>query len=149
MEKLNFPPSTVSLKNKENKPFIFDPIRKKWLLCTPEEWVRVHCSNFLTKTLFYPPSWIRVESKIKVYDTEKRIDLLVENPMKGTLILVECKAPSVKITQQVFDQIVRYNLAVKSHYLMLTNGLDHYFCKMNSQNKGYTFIKALPKHQEL
>lgn len=146
MEKLNFPPSTISLKNKENKPYIFDPIRKKWLLCTPEEWVRIHCLNYLIDFLGYPASWVRVESEISLYQTQKRIDLLVEHPEKGNLILVECKAPSVKLNQKVFDQIARYNLEVKSHYMMLTNGLNHYFCKIDNHKKRYSFIEALPKY---
>jgi hypothetical protein len=145
MEKLNFPPSTISLKNKENKPYIFDPIRKKWLLCTPEEWVRIHSINYLIDFLAYPASWLRIEYEIRVYQTIKRIDLLVVHPEKGSLILVECKAPSVKIDQKVFDQIARYNLEVKSKYMMLTNGLNHYFCSMDDQNKRYSFIETLPK----
>jgi len=145
MEKLNFPPSTISLKNKENKPYIFDPIRKKWLVCTPEEWVRIYCINYLIDFLAYPASWVRVENEIRVYQTLKRIDILVVHPKKGNLILVECKAPSVKIDQKVFDQIARYNLEVKSKYMMLTNGLNHYFCKMDDQNKRYSFIETLPK----
>ena len=145
MEKLNFPPSTISLKNKENKPYIFDPIRKKWLLCTPEEWVRIHCINYLIDFLTYPASWLRIENEIRVYQTLKRIDLLVVHPEKGNLILVECKAPSLKIDQKVFDQIARYNLEVNSKYMMLTNGLNHYFCSMDDQNKRYSFIETLPK----
>lgn len=146
MEKLNFPPSTISLKNKENKPYIFDPIRKKWLLCTPEEWVRIHCINYLIDFLACPASWVRIENEIRVYQTLKRIDLLVVHPEKGNLILVECKAPSVKIDQKVFDQIARYNLEVNSKYMMLTNGLNHYFCSMDDQNKRYSFIETLPKY---
>lgn len=145
MEKLNFPHSTISLKNKENKPYIFDPIRKKWLLCTPEEWVRIHCINYLIDFLTYPASWLRIENEIRVYQTLKRIDLLVVHPEKGNFILVECKAPSVKIDQKVFDQIARYNLEVNSKYMMLTNGLNHYFCSMDDQNKRYSFIETLPK----
>ena len=110
MERLNFPPSAVQLKNKENKPLVFDQIRKKWLRCTPEEWVRVHCLNYLIHTLNYPASWIKVENEIKLYNTSKRFDIMVVNPNRGNLLLVECKAPSVKIDQQVFDQIARLGL---------------------------------------
>jgi len=144
MERLNFPPSAVQLKNKENKPLVFDQIRKKWLRCTPEEWVRVHCLNYLTHTLNYPASWIKVENEIKLYNTSKRFDIMVVNPNRGNLLLVECKAPSVKIDQKVFDQIARYNLEAKSQYMMLTNGMNHYFCTMDYTNKRYHFIKELP-----
>jgi hypothetical protein len=144
MERLNFPPSAVQLKNKENKPLVFDQIRKKWLRCTPEEWVRVHCLNYLINTLNYPASWIKVENEIKLYNTSKRFDIMVVNPNRGNLLLVECKAPSVKIDQQVFDQIARYNLEAKSQYMMLTNGMNHYFCTMDYTNQRYHFIKELP-----
>ena len=144
MERLNFPPSAVQLKNKENKPLVFDQIRKKWLRCTPEEWVRVHCLNYLIHTLNYPASWIKVENEIKLYNTSKRFDIMVVNPNRGNLLLVECKAPSVKIDQQVFDQIARYNLEAKSQYTMLTNGMNHYFCTMDYTNQRYHFIKELP-----
>ena len=144
MERLNFPPSAVQLKNKENKPLVFDQIRKKWLRCTPEEWVRVHCLNYLIHTLNYPASWIKVENEIKLYNTSKRFDIMVVNPNRGNLLLVECKAPSVKIAQQVFDQIARYNLEAKSQYMMLTNGMNHYFCTMDYTNQRYHFIKQLP-----
>ena len=144
MKRLNFPPGAVQLKNKENKPLVFDQIRKKWLRCTPEEWVRVHCLNYLTHTLNYPASWIKVENEIKLYNTSKRFDIMVVNPNRGNLLLVECKAPSVKIDQQVFDQIARYNLEAKSQYMMLTNGMNHYFCTMDYTNQRYHFIKELP-----
>jgi hypothetical protein len=144
MERLNFPPSAVQLKNKENKPLVFDQIRKKWLRCTPEEWVRVHCLNYLIHTLNYPASWIKVENEINLYNTRKRFDIMVVNPNRGNLLLVECKAPSVKLDQQVFDQIARYNLEAKSQYMMLTNGMNHYFCTMDYTNQRYHFIKELP-----
>lgn len=144
MKRLNFPPGAVQLKNKENKPLVFDQIRKKWLQCTPEEWVRVHCLNYLIHTLNYPASWIKVENEIKVYNTRKRFDIMVVNPNQGNLLLVECKAPSVKLDQQVFDQIARYNLEAKSQYMMLTNGMNHYFCTMDYTNQRYHFIKELP-----
>lgn len=144
MKRLNFPPGAVQLKNNENKPLVFDQIRKKWLQCTPEEWVRVHCLNYLIHTLNYPASWIKVENEIKVYNTRKRFDIMVVNPNQGNLLLVECKAPSVKLDQQVFDQIARYNLEAKSQYMMLTNGLNHYFCTMDYTNQRYHFIKELP-----
>ena len=144
MERLNFPPSAVQLKNKENKPLVFDQIRKKWIRCTPEEWVRSHCINYLIHTLNYPASWIKVENEIKLYNTRKRFDVMVVNPNQGNLILVECKATSVKLDQQVFDQITQYNLEAKSQYMMLTNGLNHYFCTMDYTNQRYHFIKELP-----
>lgn len=147
MQKLNFPTYKVQLKNRENKPYIFDQIRKKWLLCTSEEWVRIHCLNYFIQTLGYPASWIKVENVINLYDTRKRFDLVIMDPNQGNLILVECKSPNIMLNQEVFDQIARYNLIVSSRYMMLTNGMNHYFCTMDYINKKYQFIKELPKYK--
>jgi len=147
MEKLNFPIGKVLIKNKENKPYIFDRIRKKWLHYTPEEWVRVHCVEYLIETKGYPASWILIEKEIKVFETKKRIDIVAVDPQGGNRLLVECKAPSVSITQSTFDQIARYNLNIQSHYLMVSNGFDHYFCKMDYKQKRYHFIEELPNFE--
>lgn len=147
MEKLNFPNYIVRLKNRKNKTYLFDKIRKKWVLSTPEEWVRIHCLSYFTDTLGYPTSWIVVEREIKLFNTRKRIDIMVVAPDKGNLILVECKGPKVKLDQKVFDQIARYNLQVRSRFMMLTNGLNHYFCKMDYKNNRYLFIKKIPKYR--
>ena len=108
--------------------------------------MRIHCLNYLIHTLNYPASWIKVENEIKLFQTRKRFDVMLVNPNFGNLLLVECKAPSVKLDQKVFDQIARYNLQVKSQYMMLTNGLNHYFCTMDYKNQQYRFIKELPKY---
>ena len=146
MEKLNFPSYKYTLKSKENKLYIFDRVRKKWLFCSPEEWVRVHCVYYLIETKNYPESIIRVEQEIKVFNTSKRFDLVVSNKSLEPYILVECKAPTVKITQKTFDQVVRYNLELNCPYLMISNGLTHYFCSMNSKKNKLSFIKTLPEY---
>jgi hypothetical protein len=144
MEKLNFPSYKILLKNKENKSYIFDRVRKKWLICTPEEWVRIHCVQYLIETKGYPESLTRIEQELKVYNTLKRFDLLISNSKMKPFILVECKAPYVKITQKTFDQIMRYNLELKCPYLMISNGLNHYFYKMNFEKNQISPIKELP-----
>lgn len=146
MEKLNFPEFDFSFKSKENKTFIFDPIRKKWLVLNPEEWVRQHCIQFLLKTKNVPLGFIQVEKKLNVNNTEKRYDLVVFKPDHSIDLLVECKSPKVKITQKTFDQIARYNLVLKSDYLMLTNGLNHFFCKMDFEKRKYLFLPDLPNY---
>jgi hypothetical protein len=146
MEQLNFPNYTFTLKNKENKKYIFDLIRKKNLLLTPEEWVRQHCLYFLISNLGYPPSLINVEKQIQVNGRIKRYDIVVYSSDGSVNILIECKAPTIKITQDTFDQVARYNMALKSNYLMLTNGKEHYFCVMNYEDKSYQFIKEIPKY---
>ena len=146
MEQLNFPAYAFTLKNKENKMYILDLIRKKNLLLTPEEWVRQHCINFLNSELGYPKSLINVEKQIKIHGKLKRYDIVVYTPQGSVNILVECKAPSILISQDTFDQIAKYNMTLNSMYLMLTNGKDHYFCFMDFENKTYRFISELPKY---
>jgi hypothetical protein len=146
MEQLNFPNYTFTLKNKENKTYILDLIRKKNLLLTPEEWVRQHCLHFLISNLGYPPGLINVEKQIQVNGRIKRYDIVVYSSDGSVNILIECKAPTIKITQDTFDQVARYNMALKSNYLMLTNGKEHYFCVMNYEDKSYQFIKEIPRY---
>lgn len=146
MEQLNFERYSFKIKNRENKPYIFDIIRKKEVVLTPEEWVRQHCVHFLIQNKHYPIGWINVEKQIELYGTQKRYDIVVFSPTGGIEILVECKAPNVKITQATFDQIAQYNLNLKSNYLMVTNGIHHYYSQMNFEQGKFHFLKDLPKH---
>ncbi|MEC4048487.1 type I restriction enzyme HsdR N-terminal domain-containing protein [Flavobacterium sp. SUN046] len=146
MQKLNFNPYSFRFKNSENKVAIFDEIRKKFIILTPEEWVRQHVVQFLLQDRNYPKSYINVEKLIKVNDLSKRYDIVVFQPNGNIFLLVECKAPEVPITQQTFDQIARYNLTLKAEYLMVTNGVNHYFCKMDFVNETYVFLQELPLH---
>ena len=146
MQKLNFPVYSFRFKNSENKVSIFDEIRKKFILLTPEEWVRQHVIQFLLQDKSYPKSYINVEKLIKINDLSKRYDVVVFQPNGEIFLLIECKAPEVPISQQTFDQIARYNLVLKAKYLMVTNGLNHYFCQMDFENEKYVFLKELPKY---
>ena len=143
MQKLNFPNYSFRFKNSENKTYIFDVIRKKFLLLTPEEWVRQHVVNFLIEEMNYPKSLINVEKLVKVNGIKKRYDIVVFRNDGSIFLLVECKAPEVTITQQTFDQIAQYNLVLKAENLMVTNGLNHYFCQMDFENEKYIFLKEL------
>ena len=146
MQKLNFPTYSFRFKNSENKVSIFDEIRKKFILLTPEEWVRQHVVQFLLQDKKYPKSYINVEKLIKINDLSKRYDGVVFQPNGEIFLLIECKAPEVPISQQTFDQIARYNLVLKARYLMVTNGLNHYFCQMDFENEKYVFLKELPEY---
>lgn len=146
MQKLNFPVYSFRFKNSENKLSIFDEIRKKFILLTPEEWVRQHVVQFLLQDKKYPKSYINVEKLIKINDLSKRYDGVVFEPNGEIFLLIECKAPEVPISQQTFDQIARYNLVLKAKYLMVTNGLNHYFCQMDFENEKYVFLKELPEY---
>ena len=146
MQNLNFPTYSFRFKNSENKVSIFDEIRKKFILLTPEEWVRQHVVQFLLQDKKYPKSYINVEKLIKINDLSKRYDGVVFQPNGEIFLLIECKAPEVPISQQTFDQIARYNLVLKAKYLMVTNGLNHYFCRMDFENEKYVFLRELPEY---
>ena len=148
MQKLNFPDYSFRFKNSENKVSIFDEIRKKFIILTPEEWVRQHTIQFLLQQKKYPKSYINAEKTITINGTTKRYDLVVFKPNGELFLLVECKAPEVTINQQTFDQIARYNLKLNADYLMVTNGLNHYFCEMNLEEEKYIFLKELPEYQQ-
>ena len=145
MQPLQFPPYKFRFKNSENKVAIFDEIRKKFIILTPEEWVRQHVVHYLLVDKNYPKSWLNVEKQIKMNGLTKRYDVVVYNPDGSIFLLVECKAPEIKISQHTFDQIARYNLALKADYLMVTNGLEHYFCQMDYENESYHFLQDLPQ----
>lgn len=146
MQNLNFPNYSFRFKNSENKVSIFDEIRKKFILLTPEEWVRQHVVQFLLQDKKYPKSYVNVEKLIKINDLCKRYDGVVFQPNGEIFLLIECKAPEVPISQHTFDQIARYNLVLKAKYLMVTNGLNHYFCQMDFENEKYIFLKELPAY---
>ncbi|MCP4484964.1 MAG: type I restriction enzyme HsdR N-terminal domain-containing protein [Flavobacteriaceae bacterium] len=149
MQKLNFPKYNFRFKNNENKTLIFDIIRKKFVILTPEEWVRQHTLHFLITEKKYPVSYINVEKQLLINDSVKRYDIVTFKNDGDVEIIIECKAPSIPINQVTFDQIARYNLALNSNLLMVTNGLTHYFCKMDIKNKRYLFLRDLPKYNQL
>ena len=144
MQKLNFNDYSFRFKNSENKVSIFDEIRKKFILLTPEEWVRVHVIQFLIEEKNYPKSYINVEKVVKINGMNKRYDIVVFNKDGSIFLLIECKAPEITIDQKTFDQIARYNMILNANYLMVTNGLNHYFCEMDFEKEQYSFLKELP-----
>ena len=148
MQKLNFPSYSFRFKNSENKVAIFDEIRKKFVLLTPEEWVRQHTIQYLIQEYKYPKSLINVEKQVKINGMSKRYDIVIFNSDGSIFLVVECKQPDVMISQNTFDQIARYNFTLKATYLMVTNGLNHYFCQMDFENEKYTFLKALPNYNQ-
>ena len=146
MTPLNLPKYKFKLKEEDNKVFIFDSIRKKYLQLTPEEWVRQNFIQFLIEEKGYPKSMFSIEKGIKVSNTQKRVDIAIFNKDRQIEILVECKAPEVKITQKAFDQIARYNLTLNAKFLIVTNGLSHFYALMDHENKKYIFLRELPAH---
>jgi hypothetical protein len=118
------------------------------MVLTPEEWVRQNTIQYLIKELNIPLSLINVEKQIKLHGTTKRYDIVTFNTDGSIFLIVECKADSIKISQDTFDQIARYNLVLKSTFLMVTNGIDHYYCKIDLQNQRYSFLETLPEYQK-
>ncbi|WP_417291393.1 type I restriction enzyme HsdR N-terminal domain-containing protein [Corallibacter sp.] len=146
MQKLNFPTYSFRFKNSENKVSIFDTIRKKFVVLQPEEWVRQHCVHYLISEKKYPKSLINVEKELTLNGLKKRYDIVVFNPDGSIHLIVECKASKITINQDTFDQIARYNLTLKATYLMVTNGINHYYCQMDFENEKYTFLKNIPDY---
>jgi len=141
---LNFNTYTFRFKNDADRVQIFCDTRRKFVVLTPEEWVRQHVIQFLVRDKKYPKSLVNVEKILRINGISKRYDAVVFNPDGSIFLLVECKAPEVAISQHVFDQIARYNLEMKAQYLMVTNGLAHYFCRMDYENQKYIFLKEIP-----
>ncbi len=146
MTNLNLPKYSFRIKNKENKLYIFDRIRKKEMILTDEEWVRQNFVSFLHEEKKYPLSLIALEKQCLVNNLIKRTDILVFDKTGAHDIIVECKAMHVKINQDVFDQIARYNMTLNAKYLVVTNGLEHYYCQMDHKLQRYNFLKELPNY---
>ncbi len=144
MHPLNFPAYHFRFKNSENKVHIFDVIRKKFVVLQPEEWVRQHWVHHLIEGKKYPKSLINVEKQLEINSLKKRYDIVVFTSDGSIRILVECKAPKIKIDQTTFDQIARYNMSLKAEYLIVSNGLQHFYCKMDFDEEKYTFLKDIP-----
>ncbi|MDD4515249.1 type I restriction enzyme HsdR N-terminal domain-containing protein [Massilibacteroides sp.] len=146
---LNLPKFDVKLSVKNGKPAIFDRLRKKYVIITPEEWVRQHFVNFLLSEKHYPENLTINEVGIKLNNTLKRCDTVVYNHLLEPLVIVEYKAPTIEITGNVFDQIVRYNMSLKAHYLIVSNGLRHFCCKIDYEKENYYFLEDIPPYEEL
>ncbi|RZV66099.1 MAG: type I restriction enzyme HsdR N-terminal domain-containing protein [Flavobacteriaceae bacterium] len=149
MQELHFPQYSFRFKNSENKLLIFDVIRKKFVVLQPEEWVRQHCIHFLLNDKKYPRSLVNVEKELMVKGLRKRYDIVVFNPDGSIHLIVECKSFKKTINQDTFDQIARYNLTLDATYLMVTNGINHYYCQMNLEEQRYQFLKEIPNYQNI
>ena len=147
MESLNLPTYSFNIKFQGQRKYIFDTLRKKYVLLTPEEWVRQNFLKFLTENKNYPASLIFVEMEFKLNTLSKRCDAVVFNRSGNPFLIVECKAPNVKIDKLVFEQIARYNMQLKVDYLIVTNGLSHYCCKIDFENQTYSFLNEIPDYE--
>jgi type I site-specific restriction endonuclease len=144
MQKLNFPTYQFQIDKRPKGFFIFDIIRKKYVLLTPEEWVRQHTVHYLIEQKGYSPNLIAIEKQLSINNLKRRFDIVVFNQEMLPQILIECKAPEVKITQKTFDQANQYNWLLKAPFLFLTNGLKHYICQVNFEENNYVFLEEIP-----
>jgi hypothetical protein len=149
MTKLNLPDFEFIYKEKNNKKFIFDEIRRKYLLLTPEEWVRQNFVRYLINNKSIPASLIALEMPFHVNTLYKRSDIVVYNKKGKIILLVECKSPDISITQKIFDQAGAYNLKLNAKTLVITNGLSHYCFKPDNENNKWVFLDNIPDFDEL
>jgi type I site-specific restriction endonuclease len=147
--KLDFPEYTFRVRQAERGTEIFDVIRKKFVALTPEEWVRQHAVHFLNKERQIPMGRMNVEVALETLGLSRRADIVVFNNLGEPAAIVECKAPTVKITQETFDQIARYNMTLKARYLVVTNGLSHFCCYIDIEKQTYHFIETIPNYQAM
>ena len=147
MLELSFPKYEFTLKKNDEKRFIFDEIRKKYIELTPEEWVRQNCIKFLIKEKKFKKNLISIEKKITLNKLIKRFDIIAHDNYGKPNLLVECKAPNIIINQKSFDQIITYNKVIDAKYLMLTNGIIHYYCRINKIDGKIDFLKEIPNYK--
>ncbi|MCC6840868.1 MAG: type I restriction enzyme HsdR N-terminal domain-containing protein [Flavobacteriales bacterium] len=149
MQALNLPDHGVKTKHGPDGARIFDPVRRTWVALTPEEWVRQHVLNFLVFDRACPISLLAVERKLVLNRMTRRADVLVHDAHGRPVLLVECKAPGVKVDQRTFEQAARYNTVFRVPYLLVTNGLVHYACRVHHGNGNIEFLPAVPDHPAL
>ncbi|CDA75101.1 putative uncharacterized protein [Bacteroides sp. CAG:530] len=146
---LNLPPCLLKISNDAGKYSVFDVLRKKYIALTPEEWVRQHFVHYLIEHKGFPQALLANEVQIRLNATKKRCDTVLYRRDLSARLIVEYKAPSVEITQAVFDQITRYNMVLKVDYLIVTNGLQHYCCQIDYTRQAYCFLPEIPTYSEL
>lgn len=149
MKQLNLPEYTFKIAGTEGSEMIFDQIRRKYVRLTPEEWVRQNFIQYLVNEGRYPPGLLGVEVMFLLNKLKRRVDILVHNRSGKPVMIVECKEPEVRIDDRVFDQIVTYNIGLRVPYIVVTNGLVHYACKVRKDQPGYEYINVIPLYEEL
>lgn len=148
LPKLNLPAFAYRLKEEGQKKMIWDEFRKKFVVLTPEEWVRQHMAHYLVNNKNYSAQLIKTETGIGVEGMAQRADIVVCNRQGNGIVLIECKAPSVKISSGVFDQAAGYCLHLHIPFFVLTNGKEHYACRINQQEKKYDFLDEIPDYKD-
>jgi hypothetical protein len=145
MKKLNLPAFESKIQEIDGKASIFDIIRKKYIILTPEEWVRQHFINFLISHRNYPRSLIRNESGLKYNQLQKRTDILVYDREGKVFMIIECKSANENLNQKAFEQLAVYNQALQAKFICITNGMQSFVCEMDYEKRKYNFLKDLPE----
>ncbi|MDR2951331.1 MAG: type I restriction enzyme HsdR N-terminal domain-containing protein [Prevotella sp.] len=149
MLNLNLPPFNINVKKTDGKLSVWDPLRRKFVALTPEEWVRQHFVNFLLTEKGYPSALVANEIQINLNNQKRRCDSVIYDRNLTPLMIIEYKAPDVNITQSVFDQIVRYNIVLKVKYLIVSNGMNHFCCEMNYVDQTFCYLPDIPLYTDL
>ena len=149
MFRLNLPPYPIKIQEKGEKRQIFDFLRRKWVALTPEEWVRQHFTHFLVEHKNYPQALLANEVELRIGEKHLRCDTLLYNKELRPRMIIEYKAPTIQIQQKTFDQISAYNLLLKVDYLVVSNGLSHYCCKMDYERQSYQFLEDIPDYETI
>ena len=146
---LNLPDYPLKVKKNGSRLSVFDRLRKRYVALTPEEWVRQHFVEYLIETKQFPAALMANEVSLTQNGIKRRCDTLVADREGQPLVIIEYKAPEIEITQQVFDQIVRYNMVLRARYLMVSNGMVHYCCQIDYENNTYSFLTEIPSYGDL
>ncbi len=149
LTKLNLPKFDPKLTMRGIEQLIFDVVRRKYIVLTAEEWVRQHFLNYLIKHKAYPIGLIRVEQQVLVSSIPQRADIVVYSRKGQPIMVVECKAPGVELSNSTFAQAARYNISLGANYLVITNGMDHFCCKVNLESNSYLFLNEIPVFDDL
>lgn len=149
MQQLNLPPYEIKIRETNGRRTILDILRRKYVALTPEEWVRQHFVHFLIEQKGYPATLLANEVQLNVGNKLLRADSVLYGSDLHPRMIIEYKAPTVSITQKVFDQISVYNMLLKVDYLVVSNGINHYVCKMNYENQNYFFLREIPEYKDL
>ncbi len=149
MQTLNFPYPPARLRKMEDHISVFDVVRKKWLVLTPEEWVRQHLILYLNKDKSCPLTLMAVEKALEFNGMKRRTDLVIHSNTGEALLLAECKAPGIAIGRDVFDQAARYNMTLEVPFLLVTNGLEHFCCRIDRKKQSFEFLKDIPTYEEM
>ena len=149
MTLLNLPPFEARLQGPQDRRRIFDILRRRYVALTPEEWVRQTFIHYLTDHLNYPATLLANEVKLQIGKKTLRADSVLYDTQLRPRIIIEYKAPHINITQKVFDQIVAYNMQLHVDYLIVSNGLSHFCCKIADDGKNYLFIDHIPTYEEI